>query len=120
MPEASRASEELNTRRAPVPFMATEAERESVRRPVMLTIADRSLIHSILHRTFDQEDPPLYAILHVIDALEASMCPDCSGTGVLSPPPGTDDLRTCGRCAGTGWSQPNGDPLDPMANGQLA
>ena len=114
MPEPSPASEGLPPPRAPVPFMATEAERESVRRPVLLTIADRALIHGILHRAFFQEDRPLYAILHVLDALEASMCRNCSGTGVLTPKEGSDDLDPCGDCAASGWRDPDFG-LDPLA-----
>jgi hypothetical protein len=114
MPEASEASEAPSSGpRLVASAMATEAEREAVRRPVMLTIADRALIHDVLHRAFNAEEP-LYAIIHVLDAVEASICPQCSGTGVLSPPPGADDLDPCGLCAGTGW-RASSEHLGPIA-----
>jgi hypothetical protein len=115
MPEPLRAPNGVPATRlpTPAPLMATDSERESIRRPLMLTIADRGLIHEVLQRAFDEEEP-LYALIHVIEAIEATMCPNCSGTGVLSPQPGSEDLQPCGLCAGSGWRGEAALDLDPF------
>ena len=76
---------------------------QEARRPLMLTIAERALVLFALKRLGNQgyESSPLLA--DALDAVRATICTACRGSGYASEGDDPADPDPCRSCGGSGW-----------------